>query len=116
MPEINYFHKGLAGGRWFEFPLALQLGNIGGEIQRHINAMKREDPQAAQDAFYKAIELIDLTKNDPKHRGTGRLKEICRLKEFLVDAIFNDPPLYKSDLEGLVKYCNQMVISYKSQH
>jgi len=114
MNSPKYFHENLANGKWFEFPLALQLGNIGGEIQRYINAKKRNDSVAAQTAFYKAIELIDLTKNDPKHRKTGRLKEICRLKEFLVDAVINDPPIYKSDLEGLVRYCNQMVIAYKN--
>lgn len=96
------FHKELAQGKWFELSEAEQLGNIGSEVSRLINWRKKNREEQASNAFYRAMELIDLTKKDPKWKG-HRMKEIARAKEFLGHAFFGEP-IYDVDLDYLNKY------------
>jgi hypothetical protein len=73
--------------RWFSLSLAEQLGNIGSEVSRTLNWRSR-NPATAQRALERALELIDLTLDDPRHRGVpSRLREICRAREVLLDYV-----------------------------
>jgi len=85
---------------WFKIPLVEQLANIGIEVFRAIKWKNKEDKYFNK-AIEKAIDLIDLTKNDPKNRK--RLKEICRLKEVLIDYFWGENE-YKSTDELWEKY------------
>lgn len=78
----NWQHKDLAAGRWFELTICEQMANVGAEIGRAGN-WRIKDKKIAQAAFYRGLELLTLTKMDRKNRG--RLKELCRLYELLVD-------------------------------
>lgn len=80
---MNYIHKNLAGGRWFEFSFMEQMANIGAEIGRAIN-WREKDEKLSQLAFERGLELLDLTIHDPKNRGS-KCKELCRLGEVLAD-------------------------------
>lgn len=79
---MNYQHKSLAKGRWFEFPLLEQMANIGSEVERAISWRQKNQDYSKQ-AFYRALELLSLTIDDPKNKT--RLKELTRLYEVLVD-------------------------------
>jgi hypothetical protein len=46
-------------------------------------AWRERNPANAGRAFERVIELLDLTSSDPKHRG--RLRELARLRETMVD-------------------------------
>lgn len=81
-------HKTLAGGRWFQLSLIEQLANVGTDIDRAISWRNRGNSEYSQAAFFRALELIDLTIADPKNRK--RLKEVCRAREFLVDYFMYD--------------------------
>ena len=81
-------HEELAAGRWFQLSLIEQLANIGSDVIRTIEWKKRGDPELSRQAFYRALELIDLTIADPKNRK--RLKEIVRTREALVDHFMYD--------------------------
>ena len=81
-------HEELAAGRWFQLSLIEQLANIGSDVIRTIEWKKRGDPELSRQAFYRALELIDLTIADPKKRK--RLKEIMRTREALVDHFMYD--------------------------
>ena len=71
-------HRDLASGRWHDMSLAEQFGNIGSEISRAIKWSAR-NPDTARSALYRALELIDLTLDDPRHRRSApRLREIAR--------------------------------------
>jgi hypothetical protein len=76
-------HKQLAAGRWFTLTYAEQLGNIGSDVERAIRASETGDPERKQQAFARALELLDLTLNDP--RRAGEQPELLRLKETLCD-------------------------------
>ncbi|MBU2595429.1 hypothetical protein KJ713_01180 [Patescibacteria group bacterium] len=85
---MSYQHKELAGGRWFEFSLIEQMANIGSEVYRAINWRKKGDNNYAMMAFERALELFDLTVEDPKNRT--RLKEVLRARELFCDYFVGD--------------------------
>ena len=103
-------HRDLASGRWHDMSLAEQFGNIGSEISRAIKWSAR-NPDTARSAFYRALELIDLTLDDPRHRRSApRLREIARTREVVVD-FFSGPNEYGSTSASLLKYFDQFALS-----
>ena len=80
--------------RWQKLSFFEQMANIGSEIQRAIN-WREKNPEYSKLAFERALELIDLTIADKKNRRRGRLKELLRTKELLVDYFCFDN-VYKS--------------------
>lgn len=79
---MNYYHKNLASGRWYELNFFEQMANMGSEVERTI-LWREKNKDYARLAFERALELLDLTISDPKNRS--RLKELTRLREVLVD-------------------------------
>ena len=94
-------HKELAAGRWFKFSLIEQLANIGSEIERTIIWKKKGDAQTSMKAFERALELFELTVADQKNKG--RLREILRAREALIDHFVFDNE-YNSTDESWQKY------------
>jgi hypothetical protein len=96
-------HPELAAGRWRELSLAAQLGNVGSEVSRARKWRDRNE-QISQGAFARALELMDLTLADPKHRGPRRrLRELARAREVLVD-FFAGSNEYGSTGESIQRY------------
>lgn len=81
-------HKGLTPEHWFKFSLAEQLANVGVEIERTIRWRNKGNAEFSRMSFERALELLMLTKIDPKHKG--RRKELCRTYEALVDHFVYD--------------------------
>lgn len=103
-------HRDLAQGRWDALSLAEQLGNIGSEISRAIRWTDR-NPATAQAALYRALDLIDLTLDDARHRrSVHRLREIARVREVVID-FFVGPNQYGSTGPSLLKYFDQFAVS-----
>ncbi|MEK7143994.1 MAG: hypothetical protein AAB820_01540 [Patescibacteria group bacterium] len=98
-------HKNLAAGRWFELSLAEQLGNIGSEVSRAAR-WQNKDEKLFWGAVERALELFDLTLEDP--RWKGRKLEIARTREVFCDAVYGGQ-LYKSSLQGLQSYFDHFV-------
>lgn len=86
---MDFMHTGLAGGRWFEMSAMEQLGNIGSEVNRALNWREKERKEQMTQAMYRALDLIDLTVEDPKWHN-HRLKELLRMREVLCDFFFGD--------------------------
>lgn len=96
-------HRDLASGRWLQLSLAEQLGNIGSEVSRATRWSGKND-QLAQGALERALELIDLTLDDPRHRQSpGRLRELARMREVVLD-FFAGPNEYQSTAASLQRY------------
>ena len=102
-------HRELAAGRWFTLTLAEQLGNAGSEVHRMAVAKSEDDRNAA---FVRALELIDLTIADSRHRK--RLKEITRLREFLCDAAAGGNG-YRMKIEDLDQYLMTFAIAARAR-
>ena len=106
----DWQHRDLASGRWHALSLAQQLGNIGSEISRALKWSTRS-PETARGALHRALELIDLTLDDPRHRQSApRLREIARTREVVVD-FFAGPNEYGSTGSSLLKYFDQFALA-----
>ena len=100
---MNYIHKDLAeSGKWHQMSLAEQLGNVGSDVDRIISWRKKKNEDYAKNAFYRALDLLDLTISDKRWYGP-KLKELCRLREVLCDSFFGGE-LYNTPLEYFSKY------------
>jgi hypothetical protein len=93
MSTCRFHHPGLAQGRWRDLPFISQLANVGSEVERTIKW--RHEERLSQQAFERALELLDLTIADPKNRG--RLRELTRVREALVDYFMFDNDYGSSD-------------------
>ena len=100
MTGIVHRHRDLAAGRWGQFSLAEQLGNVGSEVGRMLRWRGRDERLMAG-AFDRALELLDLTLADPRWRD--RLREIARAREALCDAATGGSA-YGTTLESLDRY------------
>lgn len=92
---MKFIHKDLADGRWFEFSLEEQLANVGADVGRAINWRNKGNQKYSTEAFFRALELLYLTIEDPKN--FNRLKELTRLKEALGDYFMGDNKFKSSD-------------------
>ena len=97
---MSYLHKNLAQGRWHKFSLAEQLANIGSEVGRAAK-WQGKDEQNFNGAVARALELIDLTVEDP--RWQNRLFEIGRIREVFCDGVLGGKE-YGTDLKNLENY------------
>ncbi len=93
-------HARLASGRWQTMPLAEQLANVGSDVVR-VRRWQEKDAQLCENAFQRAVELLDLTIGDS--RWTGRRKELTRARELLCDAMLGGKE-YGGDLASLDRY------------
>ena len=90
-----------ASSTWNSHSLAYQMANIGAEVGRALKWKEKGKLQISENAAYRALELIDLTKSDPKNKRV--LKEICRVREVFLDHVFGDN-LYNSSPQHWDKY------------
>lgn len=105
-------HQDLADGRWNKLSLAEQLGNVGSEVSRVIRAKNMHNEERKNRALDRALELMDLTIRDPKHRM--RLKELCRAREVMVDAFFGCNE-YQSDDAVLDRYFTYFALAARNK-
>ena len=85
---------------WNKFSLEEQLANIGAEVGRAAK-WRNKDQKLFEGAKFRALELFDLTIDDP--RWIGRLKEIGRVRELFCEAA-EKGKIYGTTLEDLEKY------------
>jgi hypothetical protein len=103
-------HRDLGAGRWWTLSLAEQMGNIGSEISR-ASRWAATNPETSRAALYRALELLDLTLDDPRHRASrARLREIARAREVVVD-FFAGSNEYGSTGPSLQKYFDAFALA-----
>jgi hypothetical protein len=107
---MNMQHLELAGGRWWGLTLSQQLGNVGSEFSRAVKWSGR-DSGIARRAAERALELMDLTLADPKHRhSVARLREIARTREVMVDFLLGSNE-YSSGAVSLQRYFDAFAVA-----
>ena len=89
-------HRELAAGRWRELTFLEQMANIGSEVERTIRWKEKGRTEVGMRALERALELLDMTVDDPKNRN--RLKELLRVREVLADHFFFDNEYASTDL------------------
>lgn len=80
-------HPSLAEN-WKKLTLPEQLANIGSEVIRSLNWKKKNKPQLQEKAFYRALELFDLTLAEK--RVFSQYKEIARARELYGEYLSNE--------------------------
>ena len=107
MSKPNFIHKELREGRWVELSLMEELGIFGSDVGRARSAEGR-DTKMFQDAVDRALDLFDLTLEDP--RWKGRREEIARAREVFCDAALGGKE-YETSLEDLENYFMEFAIA-----
>lgn len=82
----------LDADRWASISLMEQMANIGSEIGRTRGWLVKGKPDMAEKAFYRSLDIIDLTIKYGRLNQPGRgelLKELCRLRECFCEAYLN---------------------------
>lgn len=103
-------HRDSAAGSWWELSLYEQLGNVGSEVGRALR-WKTRNPQIAQRAFERALELMDFTLDDPRHRrSVARLRELARAREVLVDFLAGSNE-YQSTGDSIQRYFDAFAVA-----
>jgi len=92
---------------WGKLSLVEQMANIGSEVERAIKWKEKNNPKFSQKAFFRALELFDLTlKNTAelaKSSVLPKLTEIARSKELFADYFWGENQ-YNSTKESWQKY------------
>ena len=103
-------HRELARERWWNLSLCAQLGNIGSEVRRALKWTGR-NPELAEAAVFRALELFDFTLADPKHHTEpARLREIARAREVVADHLAG-PNVFQSDGPSLQRYFDAFALA-----
>ena len=106
---MKYQHQKLAAGKWQQLSFFSQMANIGAEVGRTINWRKKNNDEYSRLAFFRALELLDLTIDDQKN--IRRLKELVRLREVLADYFYFDN-IYQSSDQQWQTYFNSFNYKY----
>lgn len=101
--------------RWWGLSLAEQFGNVGSEVSRAIR-WSTKNPDTAQAALYRGLELFDMMLDDPRHRASvARLREIARAREVVVDFLAGSNE-YGSNGASLQKYFDHFALAARRAH
>ncbi len=110
----NFQHKELAAGGWQKLSLLNQLANIGSEVSR-TRRWQKKDNKLFEGAMERALELFDLTLEDPRWRRRGALGEIARVRELFLYASLGEEKNYHTSLEDLDNYFNQFALAARRE-
>lgn len=110
---MSHQHRELAAGRWNTLSLAEQLGNIGSEVERTLRWKEKGNQEYAMRAMDRALELFALTLACPGNKG--RLREIARARELLLDYVFGDNEFMSTD-ESLRRYYLPFAYAARAAH
>lgn len=111
MSNMNFLHKELAAGGWYRLSLAEQMGNIGSEVSRAAR-WQEKDTKLFWGAVNRALDLFDLTIEDPRWRG--RLREIARAREVFCDAVYGGKE-YGTTFQNLQPYFDLFALAARNK-
>ena len=109
MDRLDFQHRELAAGKWETMPFSQQMGNIGSEVSRALKWQAKGRTERSEKAFFRALELLDLTIEAAKNenaRPNGKLRELCRAREELCD-YFHGENQFLTRPEKLIRYYDQ---------
>ena len=110
---MNVQHVTLAAGRWRTLPFLEQMAHIGSEAERALNWKERGHKANCELAFERALELLDLSLDDP--RNLPRARELARVRESLVD-FFQGPNQFGSSDSLIRKYFGAFAYAARRNH
>jgi len=89
--------------RWAELTFIEQLGNIGSEVGRAINARRNSKPDREARAIDRAIDLFSATvETNIGTRYAYRLKEVLRARDEFLRLFFDGT--FEEDADNIERY------------
>ena len=98
--------------RWAELTIFEQMGNIGVEVGRAINATRAGKDRRAQGAIDRACDLFDATVETLIDQHSPRVKEVLRAREEFLRLFFDGT--FEEDADNIERYFNQFAIAARS--
>ena len=75
---------------WAEMDVFNQMGNIGSEVGRALNAKRQGKIDRSQSAFYRGLDLIDETAQLWADKNKPGLRELLYARELFAESVITD--------------------------
>ena len=98
--------------RWAQPSIFEQMGNIGAEVGRAVNAARAGKDKRAQGAIDRAVDLLDATVEVLVAQRSPRVKEVLRAREEFLRLFFDGT--FEEDADNIVRYFNLFAIVARS--
>ena len=98
--------------RWAELTIFEQMGNIGAEVGRAVNATRAGKDKRAQGAIDRAVDLLDATVEVLVAQKSPRVKEVLRAREEFLRLFFDGT--FEEDADNIVRYFNLFAMVARS--
>ena len=99
---------------WAKLNIYEQMGNIGSEVGRAINARRTGKEERIEGAISRALDLFNATTEQLVKNKSPRLKEVLRARnEFL--RLFYDGT-FEDEADSIERYFTQFAIVARKQH
>lgn len=95
--------------RWSRFSIQEQMGNIGSEVGRSINAWRAHDKARFNGALTRALDLFDATTGLLVVQHSPRAKEVLRSKDQFLCLFFDNT--FETDADNIEKYFMQYALA-----
>lgn len=93
--------------KWQRLTIFEQMGNIGSEVGRALNAKRRGDEKAMAGAFYRGLDLLDATAEGLAVQKSPKLGEVLRAREEFARAL-------EADDDSIENYFMQFAIAARA--
>ena len=98
--------------RWAELNIYEQMGNVGAEVGRAINATRAGKDKRAQGAIDRAVDLLDATIEVLVSQKSPRVKEVLRAREEFLRLFFDGT--FEEDADNIERYFNLFAIAART--
>lgn len=98
--------------RWAELSIYEQMGNIGAEVGRAVNATRAGKDKRAQGAIDRAVDLLDATIEVLIAEKSPRVKEVLRARDEFLRLFFDGT--FEDDADNIVRYFNLFALVARS--
>ena len=98
--------------RWAELTIFEQMGNVGAEVGRAINATRKGKDKRAQAAIDRACDLLDATVEVLVAQGSPRVKEVLRAREEFLRLFYDGT--FETDADNIERYFNLFALVARS--
>jgi len=95
--------------RWAQLTIFEQMGNIGSEVGRAVNAQRCGKTARMDGAVDRALDLFDATAAVWAEKKSPRTREILRAREQFLNLFFGE--LRAGDAESLERYFGQFALA-----
>lgn len=100
--------------RWAQLSIFEQMGNIGSEVGRAINAWRQGNAERADGAIYRALDLFDATAEVWAKRKSPKTREVLRARECFAALFYGGT--FEQDADALERYFMQFALAARAGH